>query len=377
MMASLLVGIMVAALVAWIARNTYWDELKIPRPPKGEALTNPFYAAQRLAQTLGARAVWDRALHVPARDAVIVVSSWHWDLTTERREALESWTEAGGRLVVDYLIVGGEDEFEKWSGIVRHYREPADDSEEEEEEECRTFQAERTDYEICHGLDRISFLTSDKPVAWALGDASGMQALRVDVGRGSVVVINATPFRHQRIFHGDHGRLFVAATQLRRGDDVHFLSDGDHPSLFALIWQNGFPFVVLMAALLILAVWRGTVRLGPLAAPRDAGRRSLAEQIRGTGHFVLRYGGGGALYAACVRALDEAAQRRIPSYSSLSTTERVSALAQLTGVDRDELESALSARVRRAHDLRGSIAVLEAARRRTLTGHTRLSHAEQ
>ena len=51
--------------------------------------------------------------------------------------------------------------------------------------------------------------------------------------------------------------------------------------------------------------------------------------IRGTGQFTLRFGGGRALYAAQVRALQEAAERQIPAYSRLGGTERVAALAQL------------------------------------------------
>src|SRR5690348_7822848 len=55
----LLVVVALAAAGTWIGRNTYWDELKIPMPPKGEALVNPFYAAQRFAEALGARTTWD------------------------------------------------------------------------------------------------------------------------------------------------------------------------------------------------------------------------------------------------------------------------------------------------------------------------------
>ena len=51
-----------ALLVTWIASNTYWAEVTMPMPPKGEALTNPFYAAQRFAEALGARTSWDRQL---------------------------------------------------------------------------------------------------------------------------------------------------------------------------------------------------------------------------------------------------------------------------------------------------------------------------
>ncbi len=45
-----------AALVVWIARNTYWEEVPIPQPLKGHAATNPFYSAVQLAQSLGAQA---------------------------------------------------------------------------------------------------------------------------------------------------------------------------------------------------------------------------------------------------------------------------------------------------------------------------------
>ena len=38
-----------SVLAYWIASNTEWTEVKIPLPPKGEAATNPFYAAQRFA----------------------------------------------------------------------------------------------------------------------------------------------------------------------------------------------------------------------------------------------------------------------------------------------------------------------------------------
>src|SRR5687767_6342871 len=91
----------VVALVAWIANNTYWTEISVPAPLKGEAARNPFYAAQRLAEALGARTQWDRVLITPPHDAVILLSAWHWSLSASRRENLERWVESGGRLVVD------------------------------------------------------------------------------------------------------------------------------------------------------------------------------------------------------------------------------------------------------------------------------------
>src|SRR5262245_6231631 len=119
-------GVVLLLLAVWIARNTEWVDTKIPMPPKGEAATNPFYAVQRFAETLGARTVRDHTLAIPRSDAIIVLAAWHWSLSTSRRDALERWVESGGRLVVDQTIVGGDEDFERWSGIVRQLRKPED-----------------------------------------------------------------------------------------------------------------------------------------------------------------------------------------------------------------------------------------------------------
>ena len=71
------------------------------------------------------------------------------------------------------------------------------------------------------------------------------------------------------------------------------------------------------------------------------------------------------MYAATERALNEAAARHFPHYERLTGDERVAALASLTGLDSAELAAALlDPAARRPHDIRKTIAFLEAARRR-------------
>ena len=136
---------------------------------------------------------------------------------------------------------------------------------------------------------------------------------------------------------------------MRRGDDVHFLSEDDHPSLLALLWQHGAPVVVLSLALLALVLWRGGVRFGPLAAPPDAARRSLAEQIRGTGQFALRHGGGDvAARGRRPRARRSGATPDSELRASVRRTDRAAALARLTGFDRNALAAAVHHGARRA-----------------------------
>lgn len=387
------VVIPVAVLVWWISRNTYWAETKVPMPLKGEALKNPFYAAQRFARVLGANTAWDRLLVSPPPGAVIVLANWHWDLTASRRQTLEAWVESGGRLVLEGMLAGGDEEFQRWSGIgPGHQKTDETDQADsgspasESADPCRGFDEEgaRAElssngpdtgrYWLCH-FSTESFLRTDKQALWTLGDASGIQAVRVQVGRGRVTVINATPFRYMNLFDGDHARLFVAATELQRTDELHFLSEEDYPTLLALAWHHGRPVVILTLLFVALALWRRGARFGPLVAAPHPARRSLAEQIRGTGQFAWRHGGAESLHAACVRALDEMAKRRIAGYARLSGSDRAAALARLTGFDGQAIAKCMyHPDSRRSQELRNTIALLESVRRRILTKHTRAFH---
>jgi hypothetical protein len=378
---TLLVGVPLIVLVVWIARHTYWDDATVAMPAKGEAATNQFYAAQRFAEALGARTRRDHVFVLPPANAVIVVSSWHWSLSNSRREVLERWVAAGGRLVVDHTLIDSVAEFENWSGIIREWARPSDGHKPDGwklGDRCWTSSEESTaaempaspgaSYQICN-FEWVSHLAGEENVVWALRDASGIHAMRTRVGRGTVTMIDAAPFTHRNLLDGDHGRLFVAATALRRGDEVHFLSEDDAPWLLALAWQRGAPVIAFALAMVALALWRGAIRFGPLAAAPVAARRSLAEQIRGTGAFALRHGGGESLHGACVRALEEAARRRVKAYATLSGGERATALAAITGLNRNALGSAVHQHPegRSSSELRRVIAFLETARRRVLS----------
>jgi len=406
----------VVGFIAWFGSHLRFTETKVPLPLQGEAISNPFHAAIKLSEQLHARAAWERVFTVPATDSVVLLSNWNWSLSRTRRERIESWVAGGGRLVVDNSLIGGAEEFEKWTGVSHlvHDEEtyadeapadaqPADagstepespDLEPDEEtgdvesdETKRRRKLSRTERNLVEqfiqqdctsltedgsnrnlrvcGVDLSSSLSSSRKLSWALRDGRRIQALRIPVGRGSVTVLNVSPFRYRDFFAGDHPSLFVTATQLHHGDDVFFFTEEDHASLLTLTWRYGAPVMLLLAALIVLALWRNVSRFGPLTAVPDKARRSLAEQIRGTGQFTLRFGGGRALHAAMVRALREAAIKRLPTYDRLSTEDRVAAIARLTGVLASELGPALNhSGSRSTHELRNVIAVLETARRR-------------
>jgi hypothetical protein len=366
-----LAGVVLIALVGWIASNTYWEEYDQNTGLQGDALTNPFYAAQHLAELLGAHTkLRHEFMTAPSPHAALVLGDWNWDLIPERRERLEKWVQDGGRLVVlrDTL---SETQFTAWTGITQSRRKdhkkpctlgsecpPPDHSFVQEPGNA----GKR--WNICDESD-WTFLTTNRPVSWRLNDTDGhTQTLRLRIGRGTVTIVNADPFTEESLVCGDDALLFVAATQLRSGDHVEFLTEATGSSLLQLVWMYGAPIVMLAAVLIVLWLWRSGVRFGPLMAVPDPARRSLAEQIRGTGRFTLRFGAGRALHGAAVRALNETAARRVPHFERLSGEARIEALAPLAGLSVGELSTALNGAIaRNPHELRKAIATLELARR--------------
>jgi hypothetical protein len=100
--------------------------------------------------------------------------------------------------------------------------------------------------------------------------------------------------------------------------------------------------IAIACALIALCLWRAGTRFGPLVAPTDPARRSLAEQILGTGRFTVRFGGGKALHAASLRALTETADQHIAGYLQLDAQQRVAALARRAGADPRDLAWAMN-----------------------------------
>lgn len=405
----------------WVSSRTEWVEHTLQMPPKGEAARNPFYAAQRFADRLGADTSWDRIFTEPSTDAVIVLSTWQWSLSANRRIALERWVERGGRLVVDSALFGGVDRFEKWSGVAWKYSVTKDDQEESDASKADDSGADDAEVEDSEAEDseaegdaigqhekdpstpacspaveerdgvpvssnrafnrllcanrKFGTLETTKPALWGLRDERGLQAVRVRVGRGSVTVLNWTPFRQRQLFDGDHAWLLVAATEMTRGDEIHFLSQDDHPGLLAIAWMRGWPVIVLCGLFIALILWRGAMRFGPLEAAPALARRSLAEQIRGTGEFVVRGGGAPALHAAVVRAFEETVRKSVKGYAGLKGEARTSALTAVVG-HRGRAEAIAAAMSdgteTEASDSRRTLAKIEAARRQ-LVGEDRKS----
>lgn len=411
-----IIGGLVAALAAlaavWIVRNTEWTDVTLPTPLKGEAARNPLYAAGKLAETLGATAVRPQSFaRMPPDGAILVLASDYWDLFPERRDELRAWVERGGRLLAGANRIDVDDELSQWLGVRTTFHRDAarqdaearkagkadgasapedDDTEDDEETEsadlppspgprirrCERLTepeaaaaalAWRTTYRVC-GFSAYFTIEPPGETAWRLDNRLGAQALRVTAGKGAVTLLQSDNIlRYGNLLLGDNAALFVAASGLRTGDTVWLVALEEADSIFALTWRHGAPVVVLLAVAIVLALWRGLRRFGPAAPPPQKGRRSLAEQIRGTGEFLLRQRRGPALRAALVRELEAAGARRVSGWSQLPSEARTAAIARGTGLDAKALARAMTTSADAPRrELESAIALMETARRRLL-----------
>lgn len=381
-----LAAIAVVAMGAWFLHNTSWEETSVPTPLQGPARTDPFYAAKALVRELGGEVIEGHSFTRPSPQDVIFLANWSWNLAPGRRRQIETWVESGGRLVMDNSIWLQGEVFTQWSGLDFWWPEVDDDNglpppDPAERERCPLLQrqgppvladeGQSQGYVVCDLWDSV--LTSQRRPLWLLRDGEEAKVMRVPIGKGSLTLAVATPFSWRGLLEADHAELFVAMTQLRRGDRVHFLSEAEHPSLVGLTWQLGWPALVPALLALALLLWRSGTRFGPQLQGVAPVRRSLVEQIRGTGRFLMRRGGAGALHAASLRALEGAARRNIPGFDLLEGDARTSAIAGAAGITAESLAPGLQAPTG-PRSLIAALLLLEGTRRRILSPTTRRIH---
>ena len=288
----------VVLLVAWIARNTEWGEVEVPTPLRGDAATNPFYAAQQLVETLGATSERRESLgddEHRCRHRALDVGLGHQPRAARGARALgRSRRQARRRCRADHrhrcvraverhrararrARSGGSricSRRPRSSSRVRRSTRSAT----QRASGCRRWTPAST--EVLQLRLRRAGSQTDAPLLWALerrGLSSWPRAW--PSVQGSVTVVNGVPFVYRELFEGEHGELLVAAATLarRRSRRVH---DGGRRELAARARVAarcaGRRRLLLFIA---LALWRGAMRFGPLVAPAERARRSLAEQI--------------------------------------------------------------------------------------------------
>lgn len=414
----LLLLLLLVLLLAAVANLTEWTDKEVRADMQGEAADNRWYVTQELARRLGAQVIKEQhgLVKMPPAGATLVLDFNFVDVIPEHRRALQAWVEQqGGHLVLPSQLLKQERSgLSAWVPVAAH--DPRDDDEDDDEDDedddagpvkqghaeqpkdkrtekkkpAPTARNRHRDDADCIKLqepagvapayaDRHSWMMCDtygylvleakQPPRWAVENEYGMQIVRVPHGRGSVTVVNAWGlFNNYVALKGDNTLLIAAALQLRPGTQAWFLRQTGKPDFVTWLWDRAWPALSLTLLALGLALWRGAPRFGPPAAVGATARRSMAEQIAGTGQFLWRHGPA-ALHAAQLRALDETAKLHLPHYAKLDLKARAAAVAKATGLQAAALEHAFAANpAPRPGELPRLLILIETARRRLHQG---------
>ena len=388
-----LAALVIGVLGAWIVHNTKWVEVELDDPPSGAAATDPFYSLRKILAASGSTLELRTALEpLPPVGATLVLNSSLWTVFPESDARLRAWVESGGDLVVGGWHPAPGDTF-KW--IPLSFRPPrpaasvaasaASASEDAEDADntqapptrrpgrppAPSRQAARIDpsdpWRNCQLLEETSATTQPafergrlyrgcmyggtvRPLGvtptWLLAGPRGTLAMRVPVGRGTVTATAAW-----RVTDDNRGLLradtaLIASAILRAGPGraIWVVNDESREPLPLWLWHQARTPLLLGVAAMLLALWRLMVRFGPRQALPPRARRSMGEQVHGTGQFIAGTDPQ-ALHAATRQAFDDAARVRIENYAQLGDSDRIHALAALLAptavLDKEALMAAL------------------------------------
>ena len=370
-----LVGLLVLALFGWFIWHTRWEDVEIDDPARGLAATDEYYSLRKVLEGAGATLETRTSLEpMPPADATLVLESSLWDIFPERDARLKAWVENGGHLVVTGWKADSDDlnwvplSFAQPRRRAKPHDEAASDADDADDDDDQAPATRRkppgndgerrlkkllvpeqpwrdcADFEETAATSTPAFepgrvyrgcspfagpLRTLNHVAptWQLTGVRGTLAMRVAVGRGDVTgVTGMLVTDNHGLLRGDNALIDAAMLQARSGHAIWIIGDEAREPLLQWLWHEArTPFLLAMAAI-GLALWRLMVRLGPREAVPPQARRSMGEQVRGTGQFIAG-SDPRALHAATRKAFENEARKRVEGWTQLDDADRIAALA--------------------------------------------------
>lgn len=366
MSASSWVVLVLAALLGlWLFTATEWTDIEVDTPAKGEALTNPTYVLQKLAQRMGVKVVKTTGFEkMPPAYATMMLDQAPDSLLPENRDRIKQWVQQGGHLVVPSSWLDGDERAKM--GVWPPMELEAVSDEQAQNASASAAKAPNSDNAHCEslqhsrGADQV-FASPDGPlsycgwadisrqtikgvgpVLWSLDSSIGPQAMRVQAGQGTVTAsrVSAYLFDNTQIFKGHHGAIMVALLGMHAGQELWIVEEDAREPLPLWLWNQADMVWVLAGLALVMWLWHVAPRFGPMKPALPLERRSMAEQLSGTAAF-MKNTGRAALHAAQRRALEDVAMVKLPRYRSMSVAQKIAAISEATGCDRAALEQAM------------------------------------
>ncbi|MCB9871561.1 MAG: hypothetical protein H6837_17025 [Planctomycetes bacterium] len=359
---AILVLLVVLLLAGAIAAASMFgvESVMVDAGPGLAARRNPLLAAERMLSAMGVSA---RSMHgyqgpPPARGALILTGD-RAGLIGHRLDVLSDWVTGGGHLlvVVRYRTDPklrrargrqrkGEDEItlvadELLTRLGIEASEADSDSAKAVELRAQLPGTPRDTATVA--MRPRADLDSIEEASFRIVDDSGNCLLRsIEAGLGRVTaMVDDSWLKNDAIGKHQHATLLWRLVGSRHPTEVWIVHGDWLPSFWVLVATLGWPALLAFGLLLVIWIWKSGARFGPPLPDVAAERRSLLEHLDAAGRFLWRC----RVQEPMLRPLREHIAREIavrrPSWSSLTSDQRIEQLAAASGFDEARIRSAL------------------------------------
>ncbi|WP_296276526.1 DUF4350 domain-containing protein [Pseudomonas sp. UBA7530] len=335
----------------------------IEHGPAPEVASSPYLAAEHFLRKQGIAARRAEGLEVlddlPSKGQTLMLLADRGNMTPRQVERVLQWTANGGHLLFIAERLWDEEDGESGDllldllGIQQYMSDELDDEEaseaqaENQQDEAREaypqltklyLENEQAPAYIAFDTDFHLYDAQNRAHAWANSEAA-THLLQLYHGDGLITVLSDPwIWQNRNINEYDHAWLLWYLSQ---DSAVTLLYQADSEGLARLLLRH-FPLALLVLALLIIAaLWHVGVRHGPLQAPASRARRQLEEHLRGSADFLLRRSGQHSLLKGLQQDINRRARRRYPGFEKLAVADQWQVLGRLTRLPAKDISQAM------------------------------------
>ncbi|WML90760.1 DUF4350 domain-containing protein [Thiothrix lacustris] len=301
---SLFVALVMTIGAFWFLKNYEYKEVDEYIGLRGEAKSNPLFAARLFLERMGIPAERKDSLQtLPATDTVLLIDTERYTLSRQKIDEILAWVERGGHLITrahttssDTLYDDTEDTdkspvpppsnndmLQSTLGVsIGEHIMPEDDDLPLDAQLSNMSHSLQVDPEFFYALKTT---TANYPQSY--NDADWLQ--EIERGKGLITLAANLDFiENHSLEDYDHAAFLWYMLHSLRDEPagVWLIHTDDMPPLWKLIWEHAWALVLTLALLIPLSILALSPRFGPMIPKPALERRRILEHIHASGLFM-------------------------------------------------------------------------------------------
>lgn len=371
--------ITIAAGIYWYINLEFTYE-EIDRGYQGEAITNPFLAADYFLRRMGQKTekvklFTEKRFQLEAEDTLFVPGK-RIAYNQRRSDYLLDWVKQGGHLIITAKAFK-EDDYQARDfildavGLQLAWQINEGDSLEEDdpvsldiEDEEDFWQIDFVDYQVVTYMPEF-----DQEIIWSVSNGNKLHAVQIKLGDGRLTLLSDTKmFRNDYIDEYDHAAFLYALSNDQAQDSAsgvfYYSLFEDQDSLLAWLWNHANPLMISILIMFVVFLWKIVPRFGPLINVHQPVSRRFLDHLEASGNYHWRQGHYSLLVREVRKQLSSQMKLKYPEWVHMSQKDQVTHLTDLSQLEPSVIEKALfEMQIERVDDFVTKIKILEKLRK--------------